>query len=177
MISLKDVIGNYDIFLKDIISRITKEGFDFADFVQLDHMCYRTVSKENYADKKAELSKLGEILTETMVNGRPIATFRLKKPVIFDRWRIDCIELPAPKDNDAHSEGLEHVEFVLYDPIDEFLDKYSDKKFEMRAADRGVNPEIGYSLDGFSVKFHILSLQTATYLEKKLDITVVADGK
>ncbi len=177
MTELKQIIGDYSSFLDDILSRVEAEGFDMADFSQMDHMCYRTTSTENYEQKKAELSALAELLGETMVNGRPISTFRLNEPVIRSPWRVDAIELPAPKAGSEHKEGLEHVEFVLFDDIPTFLKKYEGKPFEMRASDRGINPEVGLQLGGMSVKFHLLNLPTVVYLENKLGIDSVADGQ
>lgn len=177
MAELKRIIGDYAIFLDDILGRVEVEGFDLADFAQVDHMCYRTTSTENYQDKKAELASVARLLGETMVNGRPISTFRLFEPVIHPPWRIDAIELPAPKTGSEHVEGLEHVEFVLFDDIPTFLNKYDGKAFEMRASDRGINPEIGLQLGELSVKFHLLSLPTVVYLEHKLGMDDVRDGQ
>lgn len=177
MHELEDILGDYRIFLTKILSRVVVEGFNMADFVQIDHMCYRTISKENYNQKKAQLTSIATLLGETKVNGRPISTFRLKQPVIHDSWRIDAIELPAPKEGSKYAEGLEHVEFVIYDDIPTFLKKYKDKPFETRSADRGINPEISLKLDELSVGFHLLSLPTVLYLENKLGISEVRDGK
>jgi len=174
---LEHIVGNYDSFLEDMLGRVVNEGFDLSDFSQIDHMCYRTTSLKNYEDKKVQLAKVGQPLTETMVNERPIATFRLNQPVFHDKWRIDAIELPAPKQGSKHQEGLEHIEFVLYDDIPTFLKKYDGKPFEMKAADRGINPEIGLRLGEYTVKFHLLSLTAVTYLEQKLGITSVKDGQ
>lgn len=148
-----------------------------TDFSQIDHMCYRTTSIENYQQKKTELNNIARLLGETMVNGRPISTFRLNEPVRHQQWRIDAIELPAPKAGAGHAEGLEHVEFVLFDDIPTFLKKYEGKPFELRAADRGINPEVGLQLGRYSVKFHLLNLPTVVWLENKLCIHEVADGK
>jgi predicted metalloenzyme YecM len=177
MSKLERVIGDYPTFLDDILGRVEDEGFDLGDFVQIDHMCYRTVSAKNYEAKKAELASVARLLGETMVNERPISTFRLNRPVIHTPWRIDAIELPAPKPGSEHKEGLEHVEFVLYDDIPTFLKKYEGKPFEMKAADRGINPEIGLQLGELSVKFHLLNLPTVVYLEHKLGIDGVKDGQ
>ncbi len=140
-------------------------------------MCYRTTSLENYEQKKTELHQVATLLGETQVNGRPICTFRLHEPVKHESWRIDAIELPAPKLGATHREGLEHIEFVIYDDIPTFLKKYDGKPFELRAADRGINPEIGLSLGDYSVKFHLLNLPTVIYLEHKLKIDDVRDGQ
>jgi predicted metalloenzyme YecM len=177
MTRLNEVIGDYSAFLTEILGRVEAEGFDFGDFVQIDHMCYRTVSVENYHAKVDELINVAKLLGETTVNGRPISTFRLNEPVVHECWRIDSIELPAPKTGAVHTEGLEHVEFVLYDDIPMFLKKYDGKPFEMRAADRGINPEIGLQLSELSVKFHLLNLPTVVYLEHKLNIKDVRDGQ
>lgn len=177
MDNLQNIIGDYHSFLTQIVKEITDEGFDLADFVQMDHACYRVASLDMYNTKKQELAKVGRLLGETQVNGRPIATFRLYKPIRHGQWRIDAIELPAPKKESAMEEGLEHVELVLFDDKETFLKKYSNKQFEMRSADRGINPEIGFKLPTYTVKFHLLSLPVVIYLEKKLGITDVRDGE
>ena len=177
MPELKDIVGDYTKFLDDILRRVADQGFDLGDFIQIDHMCYRTTSADNYAEKKLELTAAAVLLGETTVNGRPISTFRLRQPVMHATWRIDAIELPAPKAGSTHQEGLEHVEFVLYDDIPTFLEKYTGKPFEMRAADRGINPEIGLQLGDLSVKFHLLNLPTVVYLEHKLGMHDIRDGR
>lgn len=106
-----------------------------------------------------------------MVSGRPIATFRLNNPIHYEGWRIDAIELPAPKKGSKKLEGLEHIQFVLFDDLQTFMHKHSDKEFDIRAIDRGVNPMISYKFKDGAVKFHMLSLPTAIYLEKKLEIS------
>jgi len=174
---MQKILGNYPAFLEDILQRVVDEGFDLADFIQLDHMCYRTTSIENYQAKKKELATIAKLVGETMVNDRPICTFRLDKPVIHDGWRIDAIELPAPKAGKSHAEGLEHIEFILYDDMSTFLEKYTGKPFEMRAADRGINPEVGLQLGNYSVKFHLLNLPTVVYLENKLGLHDIRDGQ
>lgn len=177
MTKLHVIVGDYQTFLDDLLRRVTNDGFDLSDFAQIDHMCYRVTSLEDYAQKKNELSTVAQLIGETIVNRRPIATFRLNEPVIHDTWRIDAIELPAPKTGASFKEGLEHIEFVLFDDIPTFLQKYQGKPFEMRAADRGVNPEIGLRLGNLSVKFHLLALPTVVYLEHKFGFDDIRDGQ
>lgn len=177
MAELQKIIGDYESFLSNVLDRVAEEGFDLGDFSQIDHMCYRTVSVENYKRKQKELTEVAELLGETSVNGRPISTFRLHTPVLHAPWRIDAIELPAPKPGNQHAEGLEHIEFVLFDDIPAFLAKYKGKPFDTRAAERGINPEIGLQLGEHSVKFHLLGLPAVVYLERKLGIIEVKDGQ
>jgi predicted metalloenzyme YecM len=175
MDELQAIIGNYQSFLGQVLQEIREEGFDLSDFVQMDHMCYRVDSFERYELKKQAMLQVGKLLGENQVNGRPIATFRLSRPVYCEGWRIDTLELPAPKAGKETKEGLEHVEMVLFDDKETFLEKYSSKDFELQSADRGINPEIAFRLPTYTVKFHLLNLPTVVYLEKKLGITEVKD--
>jgi predicted metalloenzyme YecM len=171
----RTILGEWETFLATILRKTANAGFDLADFVQMDHICYRTVSAQNYNDKKTQLGAIGRLLGEAMVNGRPISTFRLTQPLIYEDWRIDAVELPAPKAGKDFEEGLEHVEFVLYDDMQTFINKHRDKDFDLRAADRGINPELGFSFDEYAIKFHLLNLPTVVYLENKLGITDIKD--
>jgi uncharacterized protein len=171
MDKLQTVIGDYDTFLKQILQEVEDAGFDFTDFVQLDHLCYRVPSLERYSLKKRELTTMGKLLGENQVNGRPISTFKLHTPIMHGSWRVDTIELPAPRAGSPTEEGLEHIEFVLFDSLEDFIKKHPSKKFNMAAADRGVNPDIAFKLPKYTVKFHLLNLATVVYLEKKLGMT------
>ena len=177
MDALEQIVGDYRNFLSRIVQEITDAGFDTSDFSQMDHMCYRVSSLEDYAAKKEELARVGKMLGENQVNGRPIATFRLFEPVRHGDWRIDCVELPAPKPDVPTEEGLEHVELILFDDKDDFLKKYADKQFNLKSADRGINPEIAFKLPSYTVKFHLLNLPTVVFLEDKLGIHDVRDGQ
>jgi predicted metalloenzyme YecM len=177
MNDLQVILGDYDAFLKQLLREVVDAEFDLSDFVQMDHMCYRVPTLEKYQAKKQELLTVGKLLGESQVNGRPIATYRLYKPVRHDQWRIDAVELPAPKEGVVTEEGLEHVEFVLFDSQEDFLKKYSDKQFDMRAATRGINPEIAFRLPSYTVKFHLLNLPTVVYIEKTLNITDIRNSQ
>lgn len=84
MNKLQAIIGDYEV---------NDAGFDFSDFVQMDHICYRVPTVEKYQTKKEELLTIGKFLGETQVNGRSISTFRLYNPIHYDRWRVDAIKL------------------------------------------------------------------------------------
>lgn len=169
---LADIIGDYRTFLAKTLQEMVDAGFDLADFVQLDHLCYVPESTEDHAVKKKQLQQVGTLLDEVMVSKRPIASFRLHEPIRHDTWRIDAVELAALKPGQDGPTGLRHLEFVLYDDKHDFLKKHAGKTFELKAVDRGINPEIAYTLpSSIVVKFHLLNLPTAVYLQKKLGIT------
>jgi predicted metalloenzyme YecM len=173
MKTLSQIVGDYETFLISILKEIEDEGFDLNDFMQIDHICYRVTSMDDYTAKKQELEEVAEFLGETMVNNRPIATYRLVEPIVHGKWRIDAVELPAPKPDADFAEGLQHIEMVMYDSKEKFIQKYKHKALKLKAADRGINPEIGFDLPNYVVKFHLLNLPTVIYLQNKLGITEV----
>lgn len=168
MDTLKDIIGDYDAFLSDILDQVEMQGFDENDLVQIDHLCYRTISAENYEDLRAQLADFGKLVGENMINERPISTFRLTDPIYYDIWRIDAIELTAPKpEGPNYSEGLEHIGYVIYDDVPTFIKKYDGKSFELKSAEHPVNPTVRLPLNGCAVKFHQVSLPAAVQIEQQ----------
>ena len=61
MVDLQEIIGDHETFLDDLLNRVVGEGFDLADFSQIDHMCYRTISTENYIQKQQELTGVAKL--------------------------------------------------------------------------------------------------------------------
>jgi len=169
---VKSVIGDYDEFLDDVLLRMTEAGLDLDDFSQADHICYRVASIERYTQMQQQLMPFARLLGEVSVSGRPISTYKLDSPIHHGQWRVDALELPAPKPSAAYPEGLEHAEFVLYDDMATFLQKYPHLEFDLKSAERGINPEIGLKLGNRAVKFHLLSLTHVVYLEDKLGVEV-----
>lgn len=160
------MVGDYMGFVAGLVAEVEKEGFDMGDFSSLDHICYRVPTVDRYESKNKELERVAELLGEVVIGGRNISTFQLNDPIIAAGWRVDSIELPSPKPGRNNMEGLEHGEFVLYDPMIKFLTKYKNMAFDTRKVDRLNNPEVGYSLpSGRSVKFHVLSLTAVLQLE------------
>src|SRR4051794_16918277 len=96
MSSKLSVLGDVQGFLQSIFSGLAGAAIDVSG-LELDHLCYRTASTEEYERMKHELAQLGTQLTEGMIGGRLIATYRLRGPVIFEGRKVHCIELPSPK--------------------------------------------------------------------------------
>ncbi|MFN9959326.1 MAG: VOC family protein, partial [bacterium] len=70
---------------------------------------------------RANLHTLGELLAESPIGGRPIATFRLHEPLTYGARTIPLVELPAPKPGSPYTEGWEHLEMVAPLPLNELL--------------------------------------------------------
>ena len=162
--SLEQHLGNISEFLSRIFFGLKKDNIDVSNY-ECDHICYRVETKERYAELKLILSQYGESLGESIINGRPIDTFKLKEPIIFDDKVVSCVELPSPKKESYYLEGLEHVEFVIDVSFDEFMKKYPDLRFDIGGISKKINPDIGIKYSGFSVKFHRNTLE---YVKKYL---------
>lgn len=155
---LEKSLGSISVFLKKVFSSLKKDGIDVSGY-ELDHICYRVETLERYHKLKKVLEKHGKLLSETIIAGRPIATYKLKELFIFRDKTIKCIELPCPKKSSPYQEGFEHVEFVINLSFQDFMKKYPSIKFETGASSKEVNPDIQIKYAGFSVKFHHNTLE------------------
>lgn len=152
------------IFLRKLFAAVEADGIATSALV-LDHVCYRVETLARYAEWKDHLSKNGRLLGEPLIGGRPIATFKMNEPFMFEGRAIDVIELPAPKNGSPYAEGYEHAEFVVgMDPC-VFADRYPSLTWDLSGAKKPLNADVRLSYDSFSVKFHERSLEDVIALE------------
>ena len=105
---------------------------------------------------------------EKIISGRPICTYKLRNPLVYEARKISVLELPAPKDGSPYQEGFEHVEFVIEESFEAFMQRYPHISFDTKALSKAINPDIGIDYDGVRVKFHEQSLEyVVRYLEKE----------
>lgn len=156
---IDEIVGDVNLFLGKIFLNIQKAGFDFNELDELDHIAYRVESDERYDEFKQQIGNYAENLSEVMFGGRLISVFKLKTPIEYKDYKIDCIELMAPKENNTFKEGLEHAEFVISLNLADYHDKYKDIiSFNLDGYGREVNPELIVEFEDCAVKFHNQSL-------------------
>ncbi|MBC7540465.1 MAG: VOC family protein [Bacteriovorax sp.] len=165
--TLADVIGDYNFFLEDLFSKISEIELNVEKY-ELDHICYRVQSINEYKSKKEELSHFGELLIESMVNGRLISTFKLIEPIAFKNRKIFLIELPSPKSMHSYANGLEHVEFVTKEPLQKIVDRYPQYSFEVFGIHKKINADITLKLGEYCIRFHNQNLEDVIKLEKNM---------
>jgi predicted metalloenzyme YecM len=153
------------IFLDKLFSSLENDKIDVSTY-ELDHICYRVESVIRYEELKKELKEIAELLSETIVSDRPIASYKLLEPLIYQDRKIFCLELPAPKENNMYKEGYEHAEFVIDINFEKFMQKHSNINFETKALEKKINPELVRKYSDHSVKFHH---QTLEYVIKNLE--------
>jgi predicted metalloenzyme YecM len=68
----KDIIGDYQFFIKDLLEQVKSIGIDIEDYC-IDHLCYRVSSIEEYAEMKDKLMVISQRYIENIHHDRPIA--------------------------------------------------------------------------------------------------------
>lgn len=152
-------------FLEKILSRLEEAKVDIRNW-EIDHLCYRTSSEENYKQTKETFENLGDLLIESEVNGRLIASYKLHNPIVFKKWIIDLVEVPAPKPNKETKEGFEHIEVVIDESFDDFMKEYPNLAFNQKGLAKELNPELEIEFEDCAVKFHHKSLEHIINIEK-----------
>lgn len=143
--------------------------------LECDHICYRVATTDRYQELKELISNFAELLSETMIAGRPICIFLLKEPYIYQGRSIHCLELPAPKQGSSYAEGWEHAEFVIphhdnapfKSTLEKFMHAHPSLAFDTRAVDKKLNPEIGLKIPPYQIKFHVRDIRDVIELEKQ----------
>lgn len=162
---MKEIIGDYDTKIAKINDVFTEIGIERSELTQLDHLCYRTETLEEYAKVLEDFKGLGKNLGEVMVQGRPISVISLYEPIESGGWLVDYLEVAAPKPSSPYPSGLEHAEFVTRGLLQDFQQRHEDLPFITDALQRVLNPELKYREKGISVKFHQLSLGSVVTIE------------
>lgn len=162
---METILGPITPFLDRIFQLLDQDGIDVSQY-ELDHVCYRVETEEEYEHLKTLLHSLGDLLTESLIGGRPIATFKLFEPIQCKGRKIWCVELPSPKTGSPYSAGYEHVEFVIDQSFAEFMGRYSTLSFKTKGMSKKVNPEISRKYGDLAVKFHH---HTIEYVIRYLD--------
>ncbi len=153
-------------FLDNLFIQLQSIGMDLNGKV-IDHICYRTSSLENYQAAKEKASLLGELLIESEVNGRPIATYKLDRPIAYKDWVIPLIEVPAPKKGKLTPQGFEHIEVVITESFTSLIERYPHLSFNTKALTKEINPDIELELKGCAIKFHHQTLEEIIEFEKQ----------
>lgn len=167
---IKQLIGDYDVFVSLVDSTLIEMGIDESEIVMIDHLCYRVESIEEYKTMKAQLVHFGTIIGEIMINGRLIATYDLETPIQTTKWRIPYIELPAPKHDSFYSSGLEHAEIVVNGSLEKFKKRHNNLRFKDSNNSKKINPELTLIDTPVGIKFHELQLGAVVRIEQAMNV-------
>jgi predicted metalloenzyme YecM len=153
-------------FLKDLFQDMGHAHIELATHWDIDHLCYRAETEGRYAELKDEFAAFATLLIESEVNGRMIATYKLREPIFHEDWRIDLVELPAPKKGKVTKEGFEHIEIVCDVPFSTLQEKFKQLSMDTKGLGKDYNQELEICLGERNIKFHLSSLESVIELEK-----------
>jgi uncharacterized protein len=164
MNKVKEFVGNIEKMASEI-------SLDISGY-EMDHVCYRVESQEEYDEWKVRLTEIGNLLVEDEINGRLICTFKLFDPVIVGKRLVRMIELPMPKPSVFYPSGWEHAEFVVGQEVDlrKFAGQYPELNWDFTGIQKSLNPDIRLELSTnppISIKFHHLPLDKVIEIEKR----------
>lgn len=141
-------------FLDTIFSKLAELNIDISTY-ELDHIGYQASSSSDYDKLLPKFKEIGSQIHEATVGGRRVSIFELKTPFVYKNYLIPAIELVEPKPDQICPSALEHVEFVLTESFEQFLEKYPDIEWDTSAIDQKDFPMIKLKLgDNIQVKFH-----------------------
>lgn len=170
MSTLEAIVGDWKAFLDIVFADLEALKIDVSQY-ELDHMCYRVQTDEQYAAAKAGLGALGTLLSTVVLGGRHISTYKLHEPVTYNGRSIALVELPEHKasSKNSYAVGLEHIEFAIGADKDlvEFTTLYPSISFDMSEITKANNPAVRIMLPNGhgSVKFHHLPLEEVIRIE------------
>lgn len=165
--TLTELKNSADDFLKVIFQKMDQAGISLENHWSVDHLCYRTSSLEMYQSLKRDFLGFSELLIESEVNGRQIATFKLPAPLRYEGHQISVVELPAPKTGKTFIDGFEHLEIVCDVDFAEIKSRYPDCHFDESGLKKNFNAELEIKLGQHAIKFHHMSLEAVIEVEKR----------
>ncbi len=162
---LNNFIANGQQFFEDLTAELNTLQIPVLN-LKCDHLCFRVETSEEYSYYKQALLQHAKLLTEAMVNGRAISTFKLAVPFKTSTHEIELVELPAPKSGASYETGFEHAEFVINEDFSAVKAKYSHLSFT-EGGNQTFNPELCLKLkNNKQAKFHHLSLERVIEIEE-----------
>jgi hypothetical protein len=163
-------------FLNSLVQELAAKKISVYS-MSCDHLCFRVATSADYEFYKSALLNSGQLLTEALVNGRPICTFSLYEPFATDHHIVRLVELPYPKIGTDHETGFEHAEFILNQCFDSFSAQFPDLDFTI-SGNSILNPELSLKLGKKQAKFHHQPLDRVIEIENAelTDIIFDFDG-
>ncbi|WP_445493615.1 VOC family protein [Photorhabdus sp. SF281] len=109
---LQDLVADLAIFEQKLVRFRQRLNLNVEQY-QADHISLRCHDISVAERWRKGFLQCGSLMSESMINGRPICLFDLEHPITVLNWQIDCVELPYPGKKTYLHQGWEHVELVL----------------------------------------------------------------
>ena len=152
------ITDNLNNFIDKTLTQLQQLNIDVTN-LELDHFGYQTSSKDDYESKKTESQQIGKMASENIVGGRRVCIIRLLKQHLYGNFEISGIEIIEPKDEQVCLSSLDHLEFVLKESFENFINKYKTVSWDTTALERPEFAKLSLRFgDGSGVKFHLKNI-------------------
>ncbi|WP_275076419.1 MULTISPECIES: VOC family protein [Providencia] len=175
---LNDLWEDLPKFADQLQAMAQKLDLSLTDYV-IDHISMRCHHLETALRWHEGLLQCGQLISDNIINGRPIRLYELDKPLQIAGQDVFIIELPFPKDKKYLQESWEHIEMVIDVPPTELektaralLPKGLPVGFSIKVSqpkgqqERLPNPTLAVSNGNITVKYHPFSLKKIIESEK-----------
>lgn len=156
--------------------------------LECDHVALRVNSHDSADLLRFHFEQHAKVISNNIINGRPILIFELEKSLILGELTIDCVELPYPSSKCYPVEGWEHIELVL--PCDATsceelqiqllkhapqLERVFNGETEIKVKlsspkgehERLANPTIAFKRDNICIKIHPYGIKAVIASEQE----------
>lgn len=151
-----------------------------------DHAALRVNDLTTAQALLTQWQEKGEVISDSMINGRPIYIIALDEPLLLGDWKIDCVELPFPG-KPYPQQGWEHIELVLPGnaatmvELEQVLNTMNPNIALVLAANPAINvkrsaphvegeilanPTIAFKLNNICIKVHSAGIKAVVANEK-----------
>ncbi|WP_298768848.1 VOC family protein [uncultured Shewanella sp.] len=111
-LSFSNLLNSWPSFCENIQSFMDELGISTYPF-ECDHVAIRINQFTVAQQLKNQIHEFGEIVSENIINGRPILIIKLNQTLHLGHFTIDYLELPFPSDKHYPIEGWEHIELIF----------------------------------------------------------------
>ncbi|OTA19583.1 metal-binding protein [Xenorhabdus beddingii] len=168
---LQDLVADLSAFEQKLRQFSQRLGLHLVQY-PADHISLRC-NDPSMADRwRQGFLQCGSLMSENIINGRPICLFDLAQPITLLGWQIECVELPYPGNKHYVHQGWEHVELVLPVKPEQLMneahqllphplpDGFRIKESYPRGdKERLPNPTLAVTDGEITMKFHPFSLK------------------
>lgn len=169
----QDLKSQWPVFSQAILHFAQRLGLKDLALV-CDHTALRVNDLAAAGALLTQWREKGKIISDSIINGRPIYIIALDEPLQLGDWKIDCVELPFPG-KPYPQQGWEHIELVLpgnaetMPELERALESINPNIAAVLSAnpaikvkhsaphvegERVANPTIAFKLDNICIKVH-----------------------
>ncbi|MGI2261244.1 VOC family protein [Shewanella sp. GXUN23E] len=186
LLSIHTLDASWSDFAREIEAFIARLGLSHLQ-LSCDHAALRVNDSDTAARLADEFTRRGRVISNNIINGRPILIIKLDEPLQLGEQSVYCVELPYPGDKLYPQQGWEHVELVL--PVaatdcEQLASALSEQVPHIAAVlsgdteikvklssprgehERLPNPTIAFKLGGLCVKIHAHSIEAVIASEQ-----------